>query len=314
MIRYIPEDVVFKSLNKFQLWYFGFSVFAVVKVFLYSISVHRYIQKPLTTLVDSFKKVQSGDISARIQHEGKDEFGYLYASFNDMAENLQNLIEQVYQQKILVQNAELRQLQAQINPHFLYNSYFLLHRMIKREDYYNAVRFSKLIGEYFQFVARNSVTEVFLRSEAEHARIYTDIQAVRFDGRIRIEFNDLPDESADIEVPKLILQPIIENAFVHGLENKVRDGLLIISFNRTRTGFAISVEDNGDELTDAKLAELDNNLRGEGDGIENTGLINIHKRIRLMYGAKSGISLSRANIGGLKATIFIHSETEAGNV
>jgi two-component system sensor histidine kinase YesM len=238
---------------------------------------------------------------------------YLYAGFNDMAENLQNLIEQVYQQKILTQNAELKQLQAQINPHFLYNSFFLLPRMIKREDIPNAAKFSKMIGDYFQFITRNSETEVTLSGEAAHARIYTDIQALRFEGRIRAEFGELPAEMANIYVPKLILQPIIENAFEHGLKNKASGGLLAVAFQKIENGFMISINDNGDELPEDELDKLNNALSNINVETENTGLINIHRRIRLMYGGESGIRASRSEMGGLNVTIAVFREARAIN-
>ena len=120
----------------------------------------------------------------------------------------------------MIQRAELKQLQSQINPHFLFNSYFLLHRLIKSRNFERAVEISKNMGTYFQFITRNASDTVSLLREYEHAEIYADIQSLRFEGRIAVEVEPLPLCCQSIMVPRLIIQPSIENAFAHRLENK----------------------------------------------------------------------------------------------
>jgi two-component system sensor histidine kinase YesM len=122
---------------------------------IYSFSAYKFIHKPLLELVRAFHKVESGDLQVSINHDSDNEFGYLYKRFNDMVKNLNMLIDQVYNQKILMQRAELKQLQSQINPHFLYNSLFMINTMARIGDD-NLITFTKYLGEYFRFVTRNS--------------------------------------------------------------------------------------------------------------------------------------------------------------
>ncbi|MCX7657034.1 MAG: histidine kinase, partial [Treponemataceae bacterium] len=161
--------------------------------------------------------MEEGDLKTRIEYERKDEFGYLFHSFNRMVDKLDELVNQVYVAKILAQKAELKQLQAQINPHFLYNSFFTLQRTIIGEDIDKAALYAEKLGSYFKYITRNRQEEVALEKEVEHARIFTDIQSMRFSRRIKIEFGCLPEECRDWIVPRLILQPLLENAFEHGL-------------------------------------------------------------------------------------------------
>lgn len=307
---YFPTEDIFKPLEKFTLGYWTLSISAAVLIILYAFFTQRLVQRPLLKIVKAFKKFESGDFNVRIEHNHKDEFKYLCGRFNEMVENLKTLIDQVYQQKILAQTAELKQLQSQINPHFLYNSYFLLHRMIKREDYQNAVRFSKQMGVYFQFITRSAQDIVDLGKEVEHARIYAEIQAMRFEDRINVDFGELPEELGSVRVPRLILQPVIENAFEHGLENKEENGLLSVQFKKLDKGILITVEDNGDDLGNDELASLQNSLLQMDKDKECTGMLNINKRIKLIYGSESGISVSHSDSGGLRVCLSILTESK----
>jgi two-component system sensor histidine kinase YesM len=305
LAMYVPEDVVFASIQQYQIWFYIFTLAAAAIIGIFSFSMYRFIHKPLMQLVAAFEKVEKGDLDIAIEHRQKDEFRYLYRRFNAMVEYLGNLIKQVYTMKILTQKAELKQLQSQINPHFLYNSFFILHRRIKSGDYDNAIAFSQQLGNYFRFITRSADDEVPLRRELEHARIYTDIQTIRFSSRLSVDFEELPGEFRNLAVPRLILQPIIENAFEHGLENKVSAGLLHIGFRQDGGLLAIIVEDNGDSLEDAEIQRLAGILAGDDNQIESTGIINIHRRLRLKFGADSGLSVSRSALGGFKVEVRI---------
>ncbi len=303
--RYIPVKVVFEPLKTYELWYWFFSILAVFMIILYSFSTYRFFQKPLIKLVQSFARVQKGDFSIQIPQKFNDEFRFLYASFNEMVSNLKILIEQVYQQKILTQRAELRQLQSQINPHFLYNSFFILQRRISRGDHENAERFCEQLGLYFKFITRNASDEVILQKEVEHAKIYADLQAARFSNRIQVLFDSLPEGFENRLVPRLILQPILENAFEHGLEKKEADGRLSVTIKGKGQELDIFIEDNGDQLDDLNLTALQEALMSPDAPLETTGLLNIHKRIRLTFGEESGLSVSRGTLGGLKVAVHL---------
>lgn len=305
IVSFTEDNQVFKPLQKFKAMFLIFMFCGVIVIILYAFSTHKFINKPLSNLVNAFRKVEVGNLNVRIEHKQNNEFKYLYHRFNDMVENLNTLIEQGYKQKLLTQKATLKQLQSQIDPHFLYNSFFILHRMIKKEDMEHAQAFSKELGSYFKVITRNAADEIPLSQEVEHAKTYCSIQGIRFSRRITIDFGNLPDEFSTILVPRLILQPIIENAFEHGLRDKVSNGLLYISFERIENGLSIIVEDNGDDLFVDQLEKLRSDIVNLDEDIENTALINIHKRISLHFGEDSGITLTRGNSGGLKVIIRI---------
>lgn len=314
LCMYVPEEVVFKPIKQYQVWFYIFTLAAVAVIGSFSFSMYRFIHKPLIELVNAFGKVEEGDLGLSIEHHHKDEFRYLYRRFNAMVENLGNLIKQVYTMKILTQKAELKQLQSQINPHFLYNSFFILHRRIKGGDYDNAITFSQQLGNYFRFITRSADDEVPLEREVEHARIYSDIQIIRFSSRISADFEPLPEDCKNIIVPRLILQPIIENAFEHGLENKTGGGILHIGFAKGDGHVTIIMEDNGEDLKDAEIERLKTILAGEDSSAESTGIINIHRRLQLKFGMDYGISVSRSPLGGFRAELRISTAGGDKNV
>ncbi len=313
LLRYFPQEFILKPIVNFKIWAWVFSVAAILIIIIYSFSTFKFMHQPLNELVKSFRKVENGDLKVSINHDSNNEFGYLYKCFNDMVKNLDMLIDQVYNQKILMQKAELKHLQSQINPHFLYNSFFMINTMARIGDE-NLVPFTKHLGEYFRFVTRNSMDNIPLEEEINHAKVYTEIQLMRFSKRLQIHFGECPEMYKDLKVPRLILQPIIENAFEHGLEKKKSGGLLLVNFEGNEKELRIVVEDNGCDITDSELEDLQHLLVNNEQEIETTGTLNIHRRIRLVFGDESGLAISRSVIGGLKAVLKIVLQKEYKNV
>ncbi len=309
LLRYFPQEFILKPIVNFKVWAWVFSVAAILIIIIYSLSTYKFMHQPLNELVRSFRKLESGDLKVSINHDSNNEFGYLYKRFNDMVKNLNMLIDQVYNQKILMQRAELKHLQSQINPHFLYNSFFMINTMARIGDE-NLVPFTKHLGEYFRFVTRNSMDNIPLEEEINHAKVYTEIQLMRFSKRLQIHFGECAETYKDLKVPRLILQPIIENAFEHGLEKKKNGGLLLVNFEGNENELRIIVEDNGCDITDSELEKLQDLLENDGHEIETTGVLNIHRRIRLVFGEESGLIISRSVIGGLKAVFKIVLQKE----
>lgn len=308
LAMYIPENVLLAPLRQYSWWFVVFTIVAAVTVAAFAYSIYRFIHKPIMELVVAFEKVEEGNLNIAIEHRAQDEFRYLYGRFNAMVEKLDNLIRQVYTMRILTQRAELKQLQAQINPHFLYNSFFILHRRIKGGDYDNAIAFSQQLGNYFRFITRNAEDEVPLFREIEHAGIYTEIQRIRFSSRLSVRFDELPERYANLVTPRLVLQPLVENAFEHGLENKAAGGLLWVRFEPREQYLTICVEDNGEDLTDEELHRLSLALQDEDEYAESTGIRNIHRRVLLRFGPPCGIRVCRSELGGLRVELTLRQE------
>ncbi|MFD0716367.1 sensor histidine kinase [Paenibacillus sp. GCM10027626] len=309
-VQYVRVSELFQTIQIYRIWIWCYSLTGILILVLFSLYAFRYIHQPLVKMVRSFSRVENGDFNVFIKHHRKDEFQYLFTQFNDMVKNLNTLIDQSYRQKLLIQNAELKQLQSQINPHFLYNSLFILNTMTRTGDYDNLEYFTIQLGEYFRFMTKSNHDDIPLLEEIRHARTYADIQSLRFGSRIKVVFDELPLVYANIRVPRLIVQPLIENAFIHGLEEMSEKGWISITFEKEDDRLAIVVEDNGQSLSDRQLLGVQAMLAGEVEAGEEVGLLNIHRRLQLKFGQQGKLRLSRSPQGGLKATILIPTTRE----
>ncbi|TDG00702.1 sensor histidine kinase [Paenibacillus piri] len=297
---YVPEKEVIGPLQKFRIWFWLLSLLAVITIVIYSYWLFRFIHQPMRILTRAFRKVESGNLNAAVQPGDNGEFNYLFDQFNVMVSKLKILIHEVYEHKTRLQRSELKQLQSQINPHFLYNSFFILYRMAKKQDIDKLLLFTKHLGDYFQFITRNHSDEVTLKSEIHHARVYGEIQSVRFSNRITVNFEELPACYNELQVPRLVLQPLIENAFLHGLEHKLEEGRINVAFVRMDDFLSIMVEDNGDDLDAAELKRLQLLLTSQDAELETTGMLNVHRRLQIRYGKEGGLRFSIGELGGLR--------------
>lgn len=305
LFRFIPKEVVLVPIKGLYVWFWVFTaVVCILIIFIYAYT-YKLIYRPMKELVKSFRSVEKGNFNVQIELNQNNEFDYLNKGFNSMVLNVSNLIEQVYKHKILEQRAELKHLQSQISPHFLYNSFFLMNTMAKVNDE-NLIPFTKLLGEYFQFITKNDSDFITLYEEIEHARTYTDIQLMRYPSKLTVKFEQSHEAFKHINVPRLIVQPIIENAFKYAVEHSKGPVLISIWSQLTETKWTIYVEDSGTQLTDEKLNSLQKQFSQSQAG-ESSGMINIHRRIQLIYGEQYGLQVERSSLGGLKVILKINA-------
>jgi len=308
LIMYVNHNEITRPLSQFSFWFYALFVIAIVVLLLYAYSVNFMIHRPLSKLTKAFQMIETDNLNLVIESKSRDEFHYLFHSFNRMALRLKRSIEENYEQKIAIQQSELKQLQSQINPHFLYNSFFNIYMMCKVGDSDSAAELSQKLGSYYQYITRSGSDEVPLYKEYQHALDYCEIQCIRFSNRIRYEYADILDYAMTVAVPRLIIQPIVENIFEHAFEDGMANGVLYIAANVEDGIVRISVDDNGQLVTDEAIEQLEGQLRDGTRQLEKTGLINVNNRLQLKYGAGSGLFVSRSPYGGLRAELRINIE------
>lgn len=307
LVTVVEENEILHPVYSFKEWLISLSVISVAVFIIASLLLYRFIHKPLRKMMQAFKKVEVGQLDTSIppaSHGNKDEFYYLFQQFNQMTSELKVLVQQVYEQKIHSQRSELKHLQSQVNPHFMYNSLYTVALMAQEEDYEGVTSMSRHLGDYFKFITQNKADLIPLEKEIQHARVYTSIQEVRYGGRIAFEYEQTGNVG-DWEVPRLIIQPFLENAIMHGLEDIRLGGRLSLRVNAGERQLAITIEDNGKGMPREKMRAWEE-ASLIPDEWEDHALWNVHRRLRLRYGDGSGVRLQESDGGGLTVIMLIY--------
>jgi two-component system sensor histidine kinase YesM len=271
--------------------------------------LYRNLQVPIQELVRHVRRIERGDYSSRISMKGGSEFSFLFFRFNEMAETVQNLLERVYEEQIRSREAMLKQLQSQINPHFLYNCLFYIKNMARLGDEESVVAMALNLGEYFRYTTRMNKETALFQEELDVVVNYLEIQNLRMK-RIAYQI-EVPEPIRMLVIPRLMLQPIVENAVIHGIEPIDGKGEIRIRGEVHEGEYRVVVEDNGVGLDDDQLSQLQIRLElPEEEVSASYGLWNVNQRLKLMFAPGSGLLVSRSPLGGLAVTVVMKLEKE----
>lgn len=263
--------------------------------------------KRLSQLTQTMKAVETGDVAVRLTPVGDDEIAQLMGSFNQMMDRVDTLMEEKIEYGRQIKNLELKALQAQINPHFLYNSLDLINCTAINRNVPEISRMVNALGRFYRLSLSKGREIISLSDELKHARLYVDIQNMRFENKISVTW-DLDPSANDCQVIKIILQPLIENAIIHGIfEKPSKCGKLSVTTQRFADGIRITVADDGIGMDEAtRLANFSVSPPGEiADTSGGYGVRNIQDRLRLAYGAPYGLSCQSIPGQGTTVTVYI---------
>ncbi|WP_274361656.1 sensor histidine kinase [Paenibacillus thermotolerans] len=262
---------------------------------------YKQVQVPIRELVRNVGMVTLGNYSARIKPIRNDEFQYLFDRFNKMAEEIQRLIQNVYTEQLRSREATLKQLQSQINPHFLYNCLFFIKNAAKLNDEEAVEKMAVSLGEYFRYATRLEKATATIAEESGLIHHYLTIQKLRM-RRLQFEIS-IPERMNMLEVPRLILQPIVENAVKYGVEQVSGAGIVRITGVWSDGECGIVVEDNGKGLSESEQRSLESRLDLPLDSDMGYGVWNVHQRLKILFGERAGLRIEQSELGGLKVSL-----------
>ncbi|MBD0378708.1 sensor histidine kinase [Paenibacillus sedimenti] len=280
----------------------------IILSFGFSYGFSSILSRNISSLVKTVRNVKRGNLQTRFKSSTEDEIYELGNSFNEMLERINLLIEEKYISEVKIKDAELKAkeyelnlLQSQINPHFLYNTLKTAQYMAFAKDPRTEKMIKLLIALFKTSITRGEKV-VKVSEEIAHVKTYIEIQQMRFGGKIKAIF-DVSDDTLDIPVLKLTLQPIVENAIYHGLEVTDHGGTIVIEVRKMQEKLKITIGDNGAGMTEDKLLEIRARLEGKTKG-ESIGIINVHERIKLYFGEEYGIEVDSSTLGKGTAVII----------
>lgn len=300
-VDYVPMQQILRPITSSRnLFYVSVAVLVVMSTIVL-FALYRSVQMPLLQLVRGTNRLSGGDFSVRLDYSARNEFSLLFARFNIMAQRIQELIENVYEEKLRRREATLKQLQSQINPHFLYNCLFYIKNMARMKNEQAVVAMALNLGEYYRYITRTENDMATIGEELKMVTNYLEIQSLRLE---RMQFTiDVPHAILNKTVPRLTLQPIVENAILHGLEPKAENGEIKIYGDCQGDRYTITVEDSGLGMTDEQLELMRRNLLKPLDENIGCGTWNVHQRITYLFGEPAGLTYSHSSLGGVRVDI-----------
>lgn len=298
LVSIIPlKEIVLPSRQILSNFVFimGFMIFiSMMSAYYISNSLTRRIRQ----LIKYMKKIEDDNWDIYIPVDSQDEIGMLQKHFNKMIENMRRLIREIYQAEITKKNAELKALQAQINPHFLYNTLDMMRWMALKCRAKEIASIASSLAKFFKLSLSNGRDIVTIQDEINHVKTYLDIQNRRFGNRIESIF-DISSEINEMITVKLILQPIVENAIIHGIQEKEsKTGYVKIKGERQGENIFILIEDNGVGMSMEKIEQLLNKTKTTGYGVKN-----VNERIGLYFGPQYGLEFESKKSAGTKVFI-----------
>jgi len=297
IISSISVELVVMNSNYIALITFAVAIGAILLCLLLLPFIIRNLTKPLNSIVRTMNQVQSGDTHARVTIKDDDEFGFIGSHLNSMLDNLNELFQTDLEKQNRLRLAELKALHAQINPHFLYNTLDSIKWLAKLSGVDDIVLIVSQLGRLLKNSIHNQKDSVQISEEMALVGSYLSIQKIRYGDKFDVDI-DVDESIMQCVVPKLIIQPIVENAIIHGIEDKVGKAHLNIRGWKENNKIIFEIIDDGVGISEEALAKIRIKPQSEDFGNDSIGLANVDKRIKLYYGEEYGLGItSGVNVG-----------------
>lgn len=314
VVMQLDSRIPLQSISGIRDYFFIMLAIAIVAVSVFTFNLHRAMQQKLDSLARSMRHVQNGDLSQRLPVTGTDEISQLSEQFNEMCNRLQRFISLNYIAETQKRMAQINALQAQINPHFLYNTIDGIRDKVLSSNGSNQEDIAEMLvmlARLFRYSADISENIVYLEDEIAYVESYLEMQHIRFGDAFHYDIQ-VDDGLYYMGIPKLILQPLIENAIVHGLCGR-EGGFVQIRVTAGNSNLILAIEDNGCGMPPEQVQQLNQYMQSEAldtDMRFGIGIKNVHDRIHLLFSGTSGIAVTSSQNVGTRIIISLPAMTK----
>ncbi|MNJ39466.1 Sensor histidine kinase YehU [compost metagenome] len=297
-VAVIPSQKLFDPFLKRYLTNMFISAISITILFIsLSFFLSRLITEPFRTMIRAIVSTGEGRFTTKLKEHGSYEFVVVMRKFNEMNEKIHKLIQENYQSEIREKEAQIKALNLQLDPHFMYNTLNMVSLMSLEKGEYEISDIVVSLSNMLKYLVRDDSALVTFEKDMMYLKSYIMIMSKRFEGTFDIEY-EIDDTLYGEEVPKFFLQPLVENAFVHGFKQLSKPGWLRIQCKKEGNYSVFTVEDNGCGISEEKL-------RAIHSGECNVGLMNVNERIKAYYGNEYGLSIESAAGQGTKIVITL---------
>ncbi|MGN1146371.1 MAG: sensor histidine kinase, partial [Acetatifactor sp.] len=300
IFQYIYYEIrdIQESRSEYQDFFFTiirFSLIAfaciVILIILLSYQIPLSITQPIRQLSEVTDQVTKGNLAVRSDVRTGAEVSMLSDSLNTMIDKINELLEQVTKEQRRLRKAEFELLQSQINPHFLYNTLDAIVWLAESGEQKKVVSMVGSLSEFFRTSLNQGKDIISIREELQHVRSYLEIQQIRYQDILKYEIH-VPEELQKYLIPKITIQPLVENALYHGIKNKRGFGSIVISGKEEKDFLVLEIIDNGIGMSEERLRQVEEGIWHKVPTEKDIyGLYNVNERIRLNFGEKFGISI-----------------------
>lgn len=290
------NQLVNEEMSHFRFLFIIVMTFTILLLSIFSILMAMDILSPINRLVDSIKKVEEENIHQEVIVDREDELGYLSRCFNKMSMEIDNLLNRVYKEELTRRGAELKALQAQINPHFLFNTLESINWMAQLNNVPEIRDMVTSLGALIEASIGKGNPMVPLSKELKYIDHYILIMKNRYGERLSYE-SEIDSSLLSQEVPKLILQPLVENAIYHGIDKIRKKGIIKLTIRQEEDKIYIEVMDNGKGILLEEVEDLNQKFQEDrddyilGDNRKSIGLANVNGRVKLFFGKDYGLQV-----------------------
>lgn len=314
ILQYIYSEIteLQTARDEYQRTFVNMMIIAVVAfvvigvlIVVLSIVISKSISSPVKELNRITNQVAKGDLSVRSNLQVGAELGELSDSMNIMIDKINELLEQVKGEQIRLRKAEFELLQSQINPHFLYNTLDTIVWLAEAGNRQEVVSMVESLSDFFRISLSKGNDIISLRDEIQHVRSYLEIQQVRYRDILKYEI-EVDEELLELRIPKISIQPLVENALYHGIKNKRGGGKIEIKGYKDGSDVVIEVADDGIGMSEEDLERVRKGMEfGQAEDNNVFGLYNVNERIKLQFSESSGIKIDSTYGEGTVAKIVM---------
>lgn len=307
LVKRIPNSILSDSAFTVAKINILFGGIGLVLAVLLTLFVSFKITSPIRILLQNIQEIEKGNMKIQFESLGSDEIGILGLRFKQMIEKINHLINREYKLELENKTNQLKVLQSQLNPHFLYNALQSIGTVALRNQVPQIYTLITHLSKIMRYGIDMEESTVPLIKEINYSEAFLLLQKERFGEQLDYSIV-VPENVMNIQVPKMILQPVIENYFKHGFDNRDGIGKIQVECKKQSKNLLIIVSDNGVGITESRLKEVYQNIQQEkrsSNGNENIGLKNIYTRLSLYYGEAAALWLENNQAGGFLVTIRI---------
>lgn len=288
---------LYHEIDALKQWTFLTLLCSLLILSVLSILTSIDIVTPVYKLIEGMKKVERGEKHKDISLNRNDELGYLSESFNKMSKQIDYLVNRIYAEELTLKEAEIRALQAQINPHFLFNTLESINWMAQLNGVPEISETVSALAKLMDATIGREDKLISIREEFNYIENYITILKTRYEDKLEV-IENIEDEILDINIPRLLVQPLVENAVYHGIEKSLKKGQILLKAYKEDNDIIIQVKDNGPgmtveelELINLKLSNVNKVYEINKKNKKSIGLENVNKRIKLFYGNNYGLKI-----------------------